>query len=206
MWYFDYQCNERMGGIWDLFSGLSEISQADWKADGALRCQYGHTLEILETARRGKLGSNSVIENEYFNLRAYELACQGKDKVSDLETAKKYLHIVDADGEDMEDLRVGYGEISSRKLKTDEFLFEEFENSSTFESNLMELFNAKARYLIEYGVDIVRTLTNSLKGIPSALKELTNILARDSWLKEIVEGLCEGAAEGVLLQRLELGC
>lgn len=205
MWYFDYQCKGKMGGIWDLFSGLADISQSDWSADGYMRCEYGNTVKIMNTALNGTLCRNATEDSE-FNLRAYELACQKNEQTEQLERAKKFLSIVDVDSEDTEDLRVGYGEISSRKLKTEEFLFDEFENSETFESSLRELFNAKTTYLINYGVDIIKTLKNSLNGIPAAIRELASILSRDSWLKDIIENLCESAPEGVLLRRLELGC
>ena len=114
------------------------------------------------------------------------------------------MKIVEFDNSD-DDLKVGYGEISDRKLKPKEDAFEELMNSRAFEENIRQLYNIRTKYIVEYGVDLISVLISSLKGIPEAILEIKKLLTVDVNIKDLIISLCEDSKDGELLRVLESG-
>lgn len=197
--YFKYQNAKPMSRVWSLFRNLGDIPH-DKLASMYSTSDYSHTLEIVRSALNGSI---SLTEEDVrdFNLQAYEHACSNNDKNNRRKMASKSLNIVDVDSSE-DDVRVGYGEVSSRSLASIEDSFEEVMSSKNFEENIRELYGIRSKYIIEKGVDIVSVLTCSLKGIPEAVSELRTLM-KDTTLKDLITSLCEDSRDGELLRRLE---
>ena len=199
--YFNYQAKGTLGLVWSLFSGLDDMTEEDRLDKSYRRCSYGHTLEIVNAALNGSL---SLEDPEGFNLKAYEFKCQDNDAINLQKSVEKFLYIVDSTNDDDSDGRVGFGEISDRKLESKEEAYDLLECSEAFEENLKRLYNIRSEYIRCKGFDPARLLMNSLKGIPEAVKEVTTIVKSNKVLGEIFVSLCEDSVEGNLIQRLEL--
>ena len=189
-----------MSKIWSLFRDLGETSDGVKNAYGM---DYSHTLDIVKSALGGSI-SLSKEDIQSFNLQAYEYTCHENEKDGRRKKAAKLLNIVDVDSSE-DDIRVGYGEISSRSLASIEDSFDEVMSSSNFEDNIKALYGIRTKYIVEKGIDVVSVLSCSLKGIPEAVAELKTIMT-DSVLGEIITSLCEDSRDGELLRRLEAVC
>lgn len=201
--YFDYQPNKPMGRIWSLFVELSELSEEQLLRRDYYQNSYSHTLEIVKAAMSGSIGVTDDADIESFNLGAYEMGCTKRDKIEKFKDAENVLFIVDdLQGEEVE--RVGYGDVSARKLKSIEESFERLDNIEAFEESLLHLLDIRDEYIISHGVDLVGVLKNALGGISGASKQLAQLVKNDLNLKELVCSLCEGAEEGLLMERLSL--
>lgn len=200
MHYFKYQNNQQMSKIWSLFRDLGETSDGVKNAYGM---DYSHTLDIVKSALGGSI-SLSKEDIQSFNLQAYEYTCHENEKDGRRKKAAKLLNIVDVDSSD-DDIRVGYGEVSSRSLASIEDSFDEVMSSNNFEDNIKALYGIRTKYIVEKGIDVVSVLSCSLKGIPEAVAELKTIMT-DSVLGEIITSLCEDSRDGELLRRLEAVC
>lgn len=190
-----------MGRVWGLFTKLGELSEEECLGKSAYSCEYAHTLEIVNAAMSGTIPtSDEDLEN--FDLLAYELQCKKNDKINLAHQVDKCLFIVDAtESSDKED-RVGYGDVSSRRLKTVEEAFENIENISSFESNINQLLNIRKDYMVSEGIDLLSIVINSLKGIPEATTRLADLVKENLNLKELITSLCEDGPENILLDRL----
>lgn len=198
MFYFDYQCGN-MGMIWNLFSGLSEMTDEEKLGTAKNGCSFSHTLEIVSAALNK---ANSDIMTEDFDLRAYESKCRENDKVVAFNSASKVLFIVDEDSSSDEE-SVGYGDISNRKLKKKEEAFDMLLSSYDFEKSINELFNIRNKYIKEKSIDVVQALVSSLKGIPEAIDVIKKLSDSDNVFKELIADLCS-MESGMLLAKLEM--
>lgn len=199
MRYFKYQQQGPMSQIWSLFRDLGEMSNE--RLDRLYgNSDYSHTLEIVSAALNGAIAlSDEAVDN--FNLQAYEFKCRENEKNGNFKKASEVLHIVEFDGSE-EDLKVGFGDVSDRKLQVFEDSFDEVMSSETFEANIKELLGIRSKYIIECGIDPVRALINSLKGIPDAIAEMKNLMC-DVVLRDLIVSLCEDSRDGKLLRLLE---
>lgn len=198
MRHFKYQNSKQMSKVWMLFKDLKGCSLEQLEA--VYSGNNSHTLEIIKAALNGSflLSDESVRD---FNLQGYEYSCTENDRIGLKKKAKDELHIVDfSNGE--EDCKVGYGDISSRKLAYLEDSFNEVINSEAFEQSMMELLNIRSKYIIEEGIDIIQILLSALKGIPEAKDTLTEYVKNDSFIETIVKTLCDNG-HGSLIGRLE---
>lgn len=197
MKYFKYQYQGSMGEVWGLFSQLATVSNEELCRDR--RCNFSHTSEIVSSAMNGNLPKDV----EEFDLRAYEIKCSSVDEIEMSKLRKKYLTIIDTVNGDEED-PVGYGEISSNdmRLRSIENAFAFLEDNDEFERCLLELYNLRSDYIVDKGVDPVELLKSSLKGIPEAVKSMSEIVSADKVLGSIVETLCENSTY-TLQARLE---
>lgn len=194
--YFKYQFQGSMGPIWSLFQGLEGAAEETAQTlDSMSRCEYGHSVEIVQSAMRGNL-----VGGEDFNLKNYEYACQKRDKISLSSTRDKILSIVEKEDED--DGTVGYGEYSANKLQSIEETYSELESNEAFERYLSELFEIRSIYIVEKGIDPMELLRSTLLGIPEAAREMSKIT--DKRLKEIIVNLCEMSEDGYLQKRLDM--
>lgn len=198
--YFDYQSNGTLGRIWSLFAGLDKISEEEKLGKTRRSCAYSHTLEIVNAAMSGSLSTDDESISE-FNLEAYEFKCAENDKINKIKQTDKVLYIVDSVGEDEEN--VGFGDVSSRKLRSLEESFEILEGMEAFESNLLKLYNIRSEYIKDRGIDVVSILNSSLKGIPDAVSQIKQLITENSGLRELVVSLCEDGSDGALMSRLE---
>lgn len=201
MKYYKYQQNRSMSKIWQLFQGLDDMTseQIDRMYEGS---DYSHTLDIVKAALNGSIPLSDEAVRE-FSLQAYEYRCKENDKNGRFNRAKDVVNIVEFDNSD-EDLKVGYGDVSDRKLKVKEDAFEELMNSRAFEENIRQLYNIRTKYIIEHGIDLVSVLISSLKGIPEAITEIKKLMI-DEGIKELITSLCEDSKDGELLKVLESG-
>lgn len=200
--YFKHQYSESFGEIWELFSDLASLSKEE-VLNKNNRSEFGHTVEIINSAMNKKLDNREGFNLETFDLRAYEAECRKKDDIKLNDSRKKFLTIVDTVNGNDENL-VGYGEISmnDNRLKSIEDAFALFDEDDEFERCLSELYNIRKDYIITRGVDPVEMLINSLKGIPEAVSLMTDMVVEDLSLKNIVEGLCSNSRNSLQL-RLE---
>lgn len=199
MKYFHYQATKPMSQVWSLFKdlGMMSESQKELLYNGS---DYSHTLDIVKAALNGSISlSEEAVQS--FNLTAYEYACRRNEKNGKYNESKDLLHIVDYDGSE-DDVRVGYGEVSSRKIKSIDESFDEIMNSQTFEANIRELCGVRKKYIMEQGIDLVSVLIGALKGVPEALKEIKKVI-KDSKILDLVVSLCENGSDGRLLRALE---
>lgn len=197
--YFRYQETGSLGGVWQLFSGLADLSK-EWttkKRNEGATWDYGHSLEIISSALNGNL------VDEEFNLKAYEIACANTDSIELGKRRARYLTIVDTVNGD-EDSPVGYGEISSNdsRLRSIEDAFDLLNDNDEFESYLKELYNIRRSYIVDKGIDPVEMLLNSLKGLPEAVSGISVLVRDDTLLKDIVFALCENSSNSLQV-RLE---
>lgn len=201
--YFEYQPKEQMGRIWSLFVQLSEMSEEEMLKRDRRQCSYAHTLEIVKAAMSGSISTVDDSDIDDFNLLAYEIRCAQNDKNEQRKDVDKCLFIVDdVDIEDSEARRVGYGDVSSKKLSSTEEAFKKLDNIESFEQNLLQLLNIRSEYIVSHGVDVVGILKNSLKGISDASNTLKQLVDGNRLLKDLVLSLCEDAEEGILMERL----
>lgn len=202
--YFKYQSQVPMGRIWGLFTQLANMSEEEIlkKDRGNYSCSYAHTLDIVKAAISGSLTADA----DSFCLKAYEITCDKNDANKLRKDAKeKEVFIVFESSEDVgEDKRVGYGDISERKLnlKHIESAFEAVDSLESFEENINELLNIRNTYIKTKGIDLVSILRNALKGIPEASQLLSKLVADNKDLLGLITSLCEDSEEGRLLNRL----
>lgn len=188
--YFDYQQNGVMGRVWSLFSGLADVTDEEKVGKSGTDSSYTHTLEIVSAALNGSLATDDEsLDN--FNLRAYEGKCRVNDKNNKVKNVDKLLYIVDDVAGKEENVQVGFGDISERKLKKVDDQYDKIDREQSFESNLLKLYDIREKYISEHGIDPVRILSSSLKGIPEAVSELKRLLSNDEALRELVVSLCE---------------
>ena len=197
MKYFNYQPKIPMGRVWSLFTELSELSEEEMLGKTHYNFQYAHTLEIIHAALRGSFNSC-----EDFNLKAYEMKCNQIDSIEQKAEVENCLFIVDISGEDNENKRLGFGDVSELKLKPIDHVFDDVESLNTFESNLNELLNIPKDYIVLHGIDLVSVIIGSLKGIPETLDVLSDLVKSNPKLRDLISSLCEDSREGVLLNRL----
>lgn len=188
--YFDYQQNGVMGRVWSLFSGLSDITDEENESISSTNSPYTHTLEIVSAALNGSLATDDE-SIDSFNLRAYEGKCKSNDKNNQIKNVEKLLYIVDDVAGNEDRVQVGFGDISERKIASAEDQYERIDRESSFESNLLKLYDIRDRYISDRGIDPVRILSSSLKGIPEAISELKRLLGEDKELCELIVSLCE---------------
>lgn len=200
--YFSYQPKGVTGRVWGLFASLANVSEEEKLGkDNSNFAGYAHTLEIVNAALNGTLATDlDSIDN--FNLKAYEYICNQNDEIGRSKDVEKMLFIVDSIDEETE--KVGYGDISERKLKTVDTAFDEVMDLDSFETNLNKLYNIRKTYITTKGIDLVSILYNSLKGIPEAMSAFREVISENLDLKELITSLCEDGSGGILMERLEL--
>lgn len=194
--YFKYQQSGSLGMVWSLFSGLQDVSVEEKLHKSKYSCSYEHTLDIIKSALSG-----SITMDDSFNLEAYEFRCAENEKKGMFKKAEKFLNIVDSVDEDD---GVGFGDVSSKKLKSVETDFENIENSDAFYRNLMSLLNIRDVYIKEHGIDLVSVLSSSLKGIPESVNQIKNLISKNSTLCDTIVSLCETSSNSSLIRELEV--
>ena len=183
MKYFKHQYSESLGEIWSLFSDLASLSKEEEVVSKGSRGEFGHTVEIINSAMNKKLDNREGFNLETFDLRAYEAECRKNDDTN----------------------TVGYGEISMNdtRLKSMEDAYAVLEDNDEFETYLAKLYTLRKEYIVGKGIDPVEMLINSLKGIPEAVSLMTELISVDLPLKQIIEGLCSNSSNNNLQARLE---
>ena len=204
MKYFKHQYSESLGEIWSLFSDLASLSKEEEVVSKGSRGEFGHTVEIINSAMNKKLDNREGFNLETFDLRAYEAECRKKDEIKLNDLRKKYLTIVDTVNGNDDTNTVGYGEISMNdtRLKSMEDAYAVLEDNDEFETYLAKLYTLR-KELVGKGIDPVEMLINSLKGIPEAVSLMTELISVDLPLKQIIEGLCSNSSNNNLQARLE---
>lgn len=205
MKYFKHQYSESLGEIWSLFSDLASLSKEEEVVSKGSRGEFGHTVEIINSAMNKKLDNREGFNLETFDLRAYEAECRKKDEIKLNDLRKKYLTIVDTVNGNDDTNTVGYGEISMNdtRLKSMEDAYAVLEDNDEFETYLAKLYTLRKEYIVGKGIDPVEMLINSLKGIPEAVSLMTELISVDFPLKQIIEGLCSNSSNNNLQARLE---
>lgn len=204
MKYFKHQYSESLGEIWSLFSDLASLSKEEEVISKGSRGEFGHTVEIINSAMNKKLDNREGFNLETFDLRAYEAECRKKDEIKLNDLRKKYLTIVDTVNGNDDANSVGYGEISMNdtRLKSMEDAYAVLEDNDEFETYLAKLYTLRKEYIVGKGIDPVEMLINSLKGIPEAVSLMAELISEDLPLKQIIEGLCSNSNNN-LQARLE---
>lgn len=205
MKYFKHQYSESLGEIWSLFSDLASLSKEEEVVSKGSRGEFGHTVEIINSAMNKKLDNREGFNLETFDLRAYEAECRKKDEIKLNDLRKKYLTIVDTVNGNDDTNTVGYGEISMNdtRLKSMEDAYAVLEDNDEFETYLAKLYTLRKEYIVGKGIDPVEMLINSLKGIPEAVSLMSELISVDLPLKQIIEGLCSNSSNNNLQARLE---
>ena len=195
MRYFKYQASEPMSKVWMLFKDLGDmtVGQLERIYSGS---DHSHTLEIVKSALNGSLlmTDDAVMQ---FDLSAYEYKCNDNEKNASYKKAKDVLHIVEYDNSEDVD-KVGYGDISDRKLYYRDESFDEIVNSAEFEYYIKELYGIRNKYIVEKGIDLIAILCSALRGLPEAVSELKRFMLEDCKIKDLVVSLCENSNDNLL--------
>ena len=184
---------------------MASLSKEEEVVSKGSRGEFGHTVEIINSAMNKKLDNREGFNLETFDLRAYEAECRKKDEIKLNDLRKKYLTIVDTVNGNDDTNTVGYGEISMNdtRLKSMEDAYAVLEDNDEFETYLAKLYTLRKEYIVGKGIDPVEMLINSLKGIPEAVSLMTELISVDLPLKQIIEGLCSNSSNNNLQARLE---
>lgn len=199
--YFSHHVNRPIGKVWSLFSELAEASKEVSKTSSTVG--FSHTLEIVNAALSGSIClDEESIQN--FNLRAYEYKCNENDTKSRyISKNNKELFIVDNCSNDDEEKRVSLGDISMRRLGVKDKNLENLIESQAFDESLARLLGIREDIMVDYGVDLVRALCESIMGVTSAIKLVREVSEKNEQVEEIVTTLCSTAPNGGLYNRLK---
>ena len=195
MKYFKYQQNRPMGSIWSLFRDLAEQHETATTDPGSP--EYAHSLEIINSAMSGKLSTTPERVRD-FDLKAYEHICDSNDSNTKFNRAKKELNIVELDSTTDKDTAVGYGDVSDKRIKVVEDVYDELITNTSFEDNIRELYNIRSMYITTHGVDIVSVLRGALEGIPEAKEKAKELVGMDNRIRELFFQLCEDGSGKLL--------
>ena len=192
--YFKHHVNKPTGRVWSLFSELSTASKEMRKDANSI--SFSHTLEIVNAALSGSISLDEE-SLQSFNLSAYEFTCSMNDRNSQFSRANKELFIVDEHGNSEEDERVGFGDISMRRLGVRDNNLEVMINSQAFEESLSELLGIRQKVMVDEGIDIVKALYESLMGVASAIKLVQEVTEKNKQVEEIISTLCSVSNGGL---------
>ena len=191
--YFNYQKNYMQS--YELFSGMDETLErlSNHKNNRTISsynkmCDYGHTLELMNSVANGH-----TKDPEFFNLGAYEYRCEENDKFSEWDKVDKEVAIVDDPLLTGESSKTPYGTVSESKLKSNsESELRLIEDVLEYESTLIRFKDLNREYRVK-GIDLDKTFKNALKYIPEALESLKQLVKQDSRLEEMVYILCSNS-------------
>lgn len=202
--YFKHHVNRPTGRVWSLFTELSKANESmKLNQKKKVGVEFSHTLEIVNAALSGsiQLDDDSI---DTFNLSAYEFACQENEKIVKCAKVNKELFIVDDyNSESDTEKRVGFGDISMRRLGTKDKNLEEIINSEAFGESLSQLLGIRSTVAVDYGVDIVRALYGALIGTVGAVELVRKVTEQNKQVEEIITTLCNSSRSGELQGRLQ---
>ena len=201
--YFKYtKIHQPRGVIWELFSSLAEVQEErvaalqDSANRGYVKCDYGHSLEIINSAMNGNI-------MKQFNLTSYEIKCERNDLIS-LEKERKVIdHIIEVGAEDRDvaNNSIKYGQIASNDKRLQqvdsEVLFENIEEKLALEGYIDELFSCRKDCIRECGIDPIRALRDAyIDHVPSAISSIQEISIKK--IRELIRKILIADREGFL--------
>lgn len=193
MEYFKYKNSKQMGRVWTMFSELGTMSEKLADADNHF-LNYEHTVDIVEKAIKG-----SMYDMDDFDLSAYEYGCVKNDMLEKIGEVKRKLNIVEES--DKEDERVGFGDISERRLSHKERGYDRILDNGSFDQSLEYLLGIRKAIIISDGVDIITALKASLKGDDNSVNVIKILSKKNKDIEEAIEILCSRES-GILLNSL----
>lgn len=202
--YFKHHVNKPIGRVWSLFTELSKANESIKSKQGkSVGVEFSHTVEIVNAALSGSIQlDDDSLDN--FNLSAYEFACHENEKIVKCAKVSKELFIVDDYNSDSDtEKRVGFGDISMRRLGTKDKNLEEVINSEAFGESLSQLLGIRSTVAVDYGVDIVRALYGALIGTVGAIELVQKVTEQNKQVEEIITTLCNSSRSGELQGRLQ---
>lgn len=181
--YFDYQVNQKMNNVWDLFEELGNLSEEEILDDNALR--YLHTTEIIQSA----MGRN-INKNEW-NLAGYEKICSDNDMKQQFSEVEKCVAIWDRP-EDSKGDAPAYGTVDANTLKSrvSEVEIEALEDDDAFQRSTKDLETIRSVIIINNGIDIVPLLLGVLAGYKESIEDLKSLVKENKGLSDLVKNLC----------------
>jgi len=197
--YFQHNNYRQAGRVWSLFTELANAEKFYTGRDSSYA--FSHTVDIVHAAFSGSISLDQESIRE-FNLSAYEYGCYKNDNIEKRSPNNKELFIVDEYGDTDSDKRVGFGDISVRKLSIKDDYLEKVMDSDAFDSSLALLLGLREEVIIEYGVDIVEALKASLRGVKKAISTIQDISEKNVKIKELVSTLCSTGERGMLYNKL----
>lgn len=199
--YFRHHTCQPMGKIWSLFSELSEANKLNPKENVSSSFEY--TLELIKSASGGNIDLSD--ENlEAFSLVAYGIGCSKNEFFAEKGRYKKELFLVDSyESDDGGNSRIGFGDIPMDRVSTRDKNLEEIVESQAFEQTLLNLLGIRTDIIVNYQVDIVRSLERSLEGNKGAIKVVQDIVQKDDNIGQIITELCSTSCIDDLYERLK---
>ena len=167
--YFDYQVNQKMNNVWDLFEELGSLSEEEILDDNALR--YLHTTEIIQSAMGRNINDNDM-----------------KQQFSEVE---KCVAIWDRP-EDSKGGAPAYGTVDANTLKSrvSEVEIEALEDDDAFQRSTKDLETIRSVIIINNGIDIVPLLLGVLAGYKESIEDLKSLVMENKELSDLVKNLC----------------
>lgn len=191
--YFKYHVNKPIGKVWSLFSDLYEVNKM---IDRERSISYGHSVDIINSALSGS------IRTDDFNLAAYEYKCDINEKNLRFKRVENELFIVDEFGDTDDSQKVGFGDISVRKLGTKDNSYDEIVDDETFNTCFNSLLGMRNRVIVDYGIDIILALRESLDGVNEAMNLVKIITNQEKDLEVVVTSLCSSSQGNNLYEKL----
>lgn len=196
--YFTYQYEGSLGRVWSLFNKMgSSLEEGSSKPKN-----YEHTYDIVKAAMRGSIRLDDYnLEN--FNLDAYERGCLNYDELNKYHDAEKVKFLVDEGDEEAVEGHIKFDQYPMRKIERLDEGIDDVDDACTFEDSFKELMRMRKFYIVKSGVDIVRLLLNTLKGVPEVRAKLLAIVNSNEKVKELIGVLCETCQGNRLINLLE---
>lgn len=198
--YFKHNNYRQAGRVWSLFTELANAER--YYADKDSSLAFSHTVDIVNAAFSGSISLDSE-SLKAFNLSAYEYGCYKNDLIEKHASASKELFIVDDYSNDSDkEKRVGFGDISVRKLSIKDDYLDRVMDSDAFDSSLAMLLGLREEICIKHGVDIVEALKASLRGVKKAITVIQELSEKDNKLKDLIYTLCSTGDSNKLYNKL----
>lgn len=197
--YFKHNNYRQAGRVWSLFTELANAEK--YYKDENSSLAFSHTVDIVNAAFSGSIALD-MESLRSFNLQAYEYGCYKNDNIVKRSNVAKELFIVDEYGDTESVERIGFGDISARKLSIKDDFLDRILDSDAFDSSLSLLLGLRDDVIINHGVDIVQALKESLKGVKSAVKAIQVVVDKDERIKDLISTLCSTGGSEKLYNKL----
>lgn len=169
------------GRVWGLFDDLGRLLTTTTSRS------IGVTLELHRSVQNGSVD----VHQESFNLVGYDIVSERREEYAKGRKAKKETPLLEIQPDDSGPRQPGV--VLDRVARISD-AFDDYENSSVFESLVIQLANMREKYLC-LGLDLTHTIVSAFNQIPEAMEALREISAQNPEIKEMVVELATSYSE-----------
>ena len=162
-------------GVWGLFTEMGNNPSKS----------VAYVDEILQAGLSGRIDLKSP-----FYLDAYCKAVEEKTRLATSARLKKVTTYVDTSNGSEKEEKLGYGLVSLNQvslLARMEDHFEKLIDNDELMYSVSQIKSLNSSFILEYSVNIVETLRNAVRGIPSAVSKLRELCSEFSDIAEYVQ-------------------